>query len=100
MSAGRIAGHGLAENPLTVSEQRSHCSRRTPRLRYDKLPEDAWDPWPFRGTRSAIHGSPNRVDQTPVVTAKREPYPCLMIVKTVHKLRRGAERVDAEKGSI
>ena len=42
---------------------------------------------------------PNRADQIPVVKATREPYPCLVIVNTVHKLCGGAERVDAGKGS-
>ena len=56
-------------------------------------------PFAVPGTRSAVHGSPNRADQTPVVKAAPEPYPCLVVVNTVHKLRGGAERVDAEKGS-
>src|SRR5829696_10537739 len=51
------------------------------------------------GMRSAVHGSSNRADQTPIVKATREPYPCLVVVSTVHKLRGGAERVDAGKGS-
>jgi hypothetical protein len=44
-------------------------------------------------------GPPNRADHIPVVKATREPYLCLVIVNTVHKLRGGAERVDAGKGS-
>jgi hypothetical protein len=50
------------------------------------------------GTRSAVHGSSHRADQTPVVKATREPYPCLVVVSTVHKLRATAEFVYAGKG--
>ena len=42
-------------------------------------------------------GSSNRADQTPVVKATREPYPCPVVVNTVHELRGGAERVDRGK---
>jgi hypothetical protein len=97
--SGTHSGTWPGRKPRTVSEQRSHRSRRTLRLRCDKRLEFPWDPWPFRGTRSAVQGSPNRVYQTPVVKATREPYPCLVVVNAVHKLRGGAERVDAGKGS-
>jgi hypothetical protein len=33
------------------------------------------------------------------VKATRKQYPCLVVVNAVHKLRGGAERVDAGKGS-
>src|SRR5829696_771345 len=84
--SGTHSGTWPGRKPRTVSEQRSHRSRRTLRLRCDKRLRFPWDPSPFRGTRSAVHGSSNRTDQTPVV-------------KAVHKLRAGAERVDAGKGS-
>jgi hypothetical protein len=89
-----------ARKPRTVSEQRTHRSRRTLRLRCDKRLEFPLDPWPFQGTRLAVQGSPNRVYQTPVERATREPYPCLVVVNAVHKLRGGAETVDAGKGSV
>src|SRR5215204_351085 len=83
----------------TVSEQGSQRWRRTLRLRCDKRRKFPWDPSPFRGTRSAVHEPSHRADQTPVVNATREPYPCLWVVSTVHRLRGGAGRVDAGKGS-
>ena len=42
---------------------------------------------------------PNRADQIHAVKATRKPYPCLVVVNAVHKLRGGAEKVDAGKGS-
>src|SRR5215203_2355200 len=56
---------------------------------------------PVAVSGDALHRtrSSNRADQPPVVKATREPYPCLVVVNTVHKLRGGAERVDAGKGS-
>ena len=97
--SGTHSGTWPGRKPRTVSEQRSHRSRRTLRLRCDKRLEFPWDPSPLRGTRFAAHGSSNRADQTPVVKATREPYPCLVVVNTVHKLRGGADGVGVGKGS-
>jgi hypothetical protein len=96
---GPIAGHGLAENP-------EPCPSNEATVREGHFGYAATRGWSFRGTRRRFGGRappytgpPNRADQTPVVKATREPYPCLVVVSTVHKLRGGAERVDAGKGS-
>src|SRR5215213_9366679 len=98
--SGPHSGTWPGRKPRTVSEQRTHCSRRTLRIRCDKRLEFPWDPRPFQGTRLAVQRSPNRVYQTLVVRATREPYPSLVVVNAVHKLRGGAETVDAGKGSV
>jgi hypothetical protein len=42
--SGTHGGTWPGRKPRTVSEQRSHCSRRTLRLRCDKRLEFPWDP--------------------------------------------------------
>ena len=41
------------------------------------------------GARAPPYPGPDRAGHTPVVKATREPYPCLVVVSTIHKLRGG-----------
>jgi hypothetical protein len=47
--------------------------------------------WPFRWTRFAVHGSPDRAALYIVVKATRAPYPCPVVLYGVHN-REAARR--------
>ena len=59
--------------------------KRTLRLRREDGPELPRSPWPFRGTRSAVHGSPDRAALYIVVKATGSPYPCPVVLYGVHE---------------
>lgn len=73
------------------------------RLRREDSLELPWTPWPFRGTRSAVHGSPDRAALYTVVKARRVVSLPTVVVYGVYNReagRRGHSREGIYMGEL